>query len=241
MQASRRCAPVETFSRSRSTSVASLSPVTPDVSVQQSLFARARPEPSFDAAFSGVTRVALDESSWIDLVSGWLTAADQLFEELLHSRAWSQRSRFMYDRRVLEPRLTARWELASGLPLEPPVLDRLRQALSARYGVTFDSAGFNLYRDGRDGVAWHRDKIRPEIPEPVVPLVSLGEPRKLLFRPRGGGRSQAFSLGHGDLLVTGGKTQRTWEHAVLKVARAGARISIAFRYGLDPRAYAKPP
>jgi alkylated DNA repair dioxygenase AlkB len=116
----------------------------------------------------------------------------------------------------------------------------MRQALSARYGVVFDSAGFNLYRDGRDGVAWHRDKIRPEILDPVVPLVSLGEPRKLLFRPRGGGRSQAFPLGHGDLLVTGGTTQRTWEHAVLKVARAGARISVAFRYGLDARAYETP-
>jgi alkylated DNA repair dioxygenase AlkB len=212
--------------------------VTHDVSVQQSLFAQPRPESSYDPTFSAVARVALDESSWIDLVPGWAAGADRLFDELVRSRDWSQRSRWMYDRRVLEPRLTARWELASGLPLEPPVLDGMRQALSARYGVLFDSAGFNLYRDGRDGVAWHRDKIRREIPDPVVPLLSLGEPRKLLFRPRGGGRSHAFLLRHGDLLVTGGTTQRTWEHAVLKVARAGARISVAFRYGLDPRAYA---
>jgi alkylated DNA repair dioxygenase AlkB len=113
----------------------------------------------------------------------------------------------------------------------------MRVALGERYGVVFDSAGFNLYRDGQDGVAWHRDKIRAEIAEPVVPLVSLGEPRKLHFRPRGGGRSRAFSVGHGDLLVTGGTAQRTWEHAVLKVAHAGPRISVAFRSGLDPRAY----
>lgn len=72
-----------------------------------------------------------------------------------------------------------------------------------------------------------------------MPLVSLGEPRKLHFRPRGGGPSRAFVIGRGDLLVTGGTAQRTWEHAVLKVAHAGARISIAFRTGLDPRAYGK--
>jgi alkylated DNA repair dioxygenase AlkB len=214
--------------------------VAHDVPFQQSLFAQPRSEWSFDASFSAVARVALDDSSWIDLVPAWVTGADRLFDELLRTRAWNQRSRWMYDSHVLEPRLTARWELASGLPLEPPVLERMRQALSARYGVVFDSAGFNLYRDGRDGVAWHRDKIRREIPDPIVPLVSLGEPRKLLFRPRGGGRSHAFPLGHGDLLVTGGTTQRTWEHAVLKVARAGARISVAFRYGLDPRAYGAP-
>ena len=45
-------------------------------------------------------------------------------------------------------------------------------------------------------------------------------------------------LGRGDLLVTGGKTQRTWEHSVPKVAQAGPRISLAYRHGMDPRAYA---
>jgi alkylated DNA repair dioxygenase AlkB len=131
-----------------------------------------------------------------------------------------------------EPRLTSHWSLDGSGSLEPEVLERMRLALSSRYGVVFDSAGFNLYRDGRDGVAWHRDRIRRDIREPVVPLVSLGEPRRLLFRPRGGGPSRGFALGHGDLLVTGGTAQRTWEHAILKVATAGPRISVAFRSGL---------
>ncbi len=53
--------------------------------------------------------------------------------------------------------------------------------------------------------------------------------RRRLLRPRGGGASRAFQLGEGDLLVTGGDAQRTWEHCVPKVARAGPRISLAFR------------
>jgi hypothetical protein len=32
--------------------------------------------------------------------------------------------------------------------------ERMRAALSVRYGVTFDSVGFNLCRDGNDSVAW---------------------------------------------------------------------------------------
>jgi alkylated DNA repair dioxygenase AlkB len=99
--------------------------------------------------------------------------------------------------------------------------------------VLFDSAGFNLYRDGQDSVAWHGDKIRKEIQDPIVALLSLGEPRKFLLRPKGGGKSQAFALGHGDLLVTGGQTQRAWEHSVPKVALAGPRISVAYRYGMS--------
>jgi alkylated DNA repair dioxygenase AlkB len=202
---------------------------------QPSLFDGSRP--SFDRTFTTVQRIALDDHAWLDYAPGWVRGSDALFEELLASRRWGERSRWMYTRKVREPRLTAPWTLESGEPLEPPVLDAIRRALSARYRVEFDSAGFNLYRDGQDSVAWHGDKIRKEIADPVVPLVSLGEPRRFLLRPRAGGRSRAFDLGRGDLLVTGGTTQRTWLHCVPKVARAGPRISIAFRYGLHPRAY----
>ena len=86
-------------------------------------------------------------------------------------------------------------------------------------------------------MAWHGDRIRKEIEEPVIALVSLGEPRKFLLRPKGGGKSRALHLGRGDLLVTGGKTQRAWEHCVPKVAQAGPRISIAYRYGLAGTQY----
>lgn len=192
---------------------------------------------TFDATFAALERLELDDTAWIDLVPGWVASSDRLFEALRMSLPWAQRERWIYDQRVREPRLTARWTLDSGATLQPPVLERMRQALCARYGVAFDAVGFNLYRDGRDSVAWHRDKIRPEVVRPVVPLVALGDRRRLLFRPRGGGPSRAFGIGRGDLLVTGGETQRTWEHAVPKVARSGPRISIAFRYGVDPRAY----
>jgi alkylated DNA repair dioxygenase AlkB len=143
----------------------------------------------------------------------------------------------MYERRVSEPRLTASWSSASGRPLEPTILERMREVLSARYGVTLDSMGLNLYRDGRDSVAWHGDRIAREIAEPIVALVSLGDPRRFLARPKGGGRSIPFELGGGDLLVTGGTFQRRWEHSVPKVAAAGARVSIAFRHGAAPASY----
>lgn len=196
--------------------------------------------PAFDPGFGGLVRVQLDAASWLDHVPGWVRGSDRLFAEVLASRPWAERTRWMYDRRVREPRLTALWTLASGEPLEPAVLEEMRRALGARYGVIFDSAGFNLYRDGRDGVAWHGDRIRKEIEEPIIPLVSLGEPRRFLLKPRRGGLSRAFLLGRGDLLVTGGATHRAWLHSVPKVARAGPRISVAFRYGLDPRAYGGP-
>lgn len=206
-------------------------------SFQPSLFDGVE-HPSFDASFTGVERIHLDEASWLDLAPGWVRGSDRVFEDILRARSWDERTRWMYERRVREPRLTSLWRDGAGVPLEPALLDDMRRILSARYGVLFDSAGFNLYRDGEDSVAWHGDRIRKEILEPVIALVSFGEPRKFLLRPKGGGRSRAFHLGRGDLLVTGGRTQRAWDHCVPKVAHAGPRISVAFRHGLDPRAYA---
>ena len=194
-------------------------------------------EVSFDESFSALERVHLDPTSWVDYAPGWVSGSDELFAEVLEGRDWKQRERHMYDKKVREPRLTAPWIARSGETLEPPVIDDMRGALSERYGVEFDSVGFNLYRDGQDSVAWHADKIRPEIEEPIVVLVSLGAPRRLLMRPIGGGKSKPFLLGRGDLLVTGGKSQKTWEHSVPKVAKAGPRISLAFRHGMDASVY----
>ena len=205
-------------------------PPSPGLVWQPSLFAL---EPlEIDGSFSRLRRVHLDEQAWVDHAPGWVSGADVLFEEVLSARRWEQRSRRMYDQKVAEPRLTAPWSLDSGEPLEPAILEEIRNVLSDRYERAFDSVGFNLYRDGRDSVAWHADRIPKEIPEPIVALVSLGEPRRFLLRPKGGGGSTAFLLGRGDLLVTGGQTQRTWEHSVPRVARAGPRISLAYRHGL---------
>jgi alkylated DNA repair dioxygenase AlkB len=210
---------------------------SPDLSWQPSLLAVGETV-DVDRSFSRLQRIELDPESWVDHAPEWVSGSDRLFDQILTGRGWQQRSRHMYDRRVLEPRLTAPWSLGSGEPLEPPILEEIRRVLSDRYGREFDSVGFNLYRDGRDSVAWHADRIAKEIEDPIVALVSLGEPRKFLLRPKGGGKSRVFMLGRGDLLVTGGKTQRTWEHSVPKVALAGPRISLAYRHGMDPSVYA---
>ena len=192
---------------------------------------------TIDPTFSACERIQLDDESWVDHAPGWVRGSQALFADLVERLDWGQRKRRMYDKVMQEPRLTAPWNERSGRPLEPPVLEEMRAALSERYGVHFDSAGFNLYRDGRDSVAWHGDRIAKHVSEPVVALVSLGERRKFLLRPKGGGRSRPFMLGEGDLLVTGGRTQRTWDHSVPKVSHAGPRVSIAFRHDLAAIAY----
>jgi alkylated DNA repair dioxygenase AlkB len=192
----------------------------------------------FDAGVSGVPalddaeRTTLTRGAWVDCRRNWLPGADDVFGTLVADVPWRAERRQMYDRVVDVPRLIHTY--AVGEPLPHPTLEEARSALSAHYlpvlREPFVTAGCCYYRDGRDSVAWHGDTIgRGRSQDTIVAIVSLGDPRRLALRPRGGGESLSFELGHGDLLVMGGSCQRTWEHAVPKVAHAGPRISVQFR------------
>ncbi len=178
-------------------------------------------------------RTLLTDGAWIDVRRGWLGGADALFERLHEIVPWRAEQRVMYDREVVVPRLLAFYDAADELP--DPMLAQARTTLDRHYatelGEPFETAGLCLYRDGRDSVAWHGDRIgRGNTHDTMVAIISLGAPRALLLRPRSGGSSLRYELGHGDLLVMGGSCQRTWEHAVPKSTRAsGPRISVQFR------------
>ena len=182
---------------------------------------------------ASVRRTVLARGAWIDMRPGWIGAADALFERLAETVPWRAEKRHMYDRVVEVPRLLCFYP--EGEPLPDSVLTEALRELNRHYGAElgepFITAGLCLYRDGQDSVAWHGDTTgRGSAEDTMVAIVSLGTPRSLLLRPRGGGRALRHDLGHGDLLVMGGSCQRTWEHAIPKTARAtGPRISVQFR------------
>ena len=180
-----------------------------------------------------VRRTRLAHGAWVDIRRGWMAGAAVLFDRLQETVPWREERRRMYERVVDVPRLLCFY--AEGEPLPDPALLAARDALTAHYWTDLReplcTAGLCLYRDGRDSVAWHGDRIgRGSTEDTVVAILSLGAPRALLLRPRGGGSALQHELGHGDLLVMGGSCQRTWEHAVPKAAAAaGPRISVQFR------------
>lgn len=196
---------------------------------QSTLFAPAEsPETGLDA----IERHPLAHGAWVDVCRSWLPEPDEVMATLISDVPWRAEKRQMYDRLVDVPRLLHTYMIGEELP--HPALTAAREALSAHYaeelGEPFRTAGCCYYRDGRDSVAWHGDTIgRGSSQDTMVAIVSVGDPRRLALRPRGGGESLSFEMGHGDLLVMGGSCQRTWEHAVPKVAHAGPRLSVQFR------------
>ncbi len=203
--------------------------VAPPLTWQGSLFASGVPRADTD--FARAERRDLGDGSWVEHVPDWLSGADQLFTSLVGRLRWETHEMPMYGQLVAQPRLSAWWALTDE-KVRQPELAALAEIVGRRYGVTFESIGANLYRDGRDSVAWHADRHAraPSDPDVVIAILSLGSPRRFLLRPRGGGPSVAYVVTSGDLLVMGGACQRDWQHTVPKMAHAGPRLSITFRY-----------
>ena len=202
------------------------------VELQTSLFDTSA-VPSVGDLGRSVRRRHLSHGAWVDVRPGWVTGSEDLFARLVSDVPWYAERRTMWDNVVDVPRLLRFY--GEHEPLPDPLLVTAREALDEHYrdelGERFATAGMCFYRDGRDSVAWHGDTHgRSSTSDTMVAILSLGEARRLSLRPRTGGPSMSFPVGHGDLLVMGGSCQRTWEHAVLKTARpVGPRISIQFR------------
>jgi alkylated DNA repair dioxygenase AlkB len=210
------------------------------VSLQGSLFEPEQEERAW-RPLAGARRTALSAGAWVDHLPSWLSpgpgGADDLFRRLADEVPWRAERRVMYDREVAVPRLLCFYGEHDALP--HPLLLEAREALSRHYadelGEPFRTAGLCLYRDGRDSVAWHGDRIgRGRRMDTMVAILSLGETRRLVLRPdperRVPGTTHSVALGHGDLVVMGGSCQRTWQHSVPKsTTPCGPRISIQFR------------
>ncbi|MEL6984758.1 MAG: alpha-ketoglutarate-dependent dioxygenase AlkB [Actinomycetota bacterium] len=178
----------------------------------------------------GVVRHQLDPCCWVDRVEGFLDGADSLFDEVERGFRWEQGRRLMYGTWHDEPRLTARMEL--GDPGVPSVVDDAVGFLAAHYQRSFTGLFCNYYRGGRDGVAWHGDRIGRQVVDPLVAIISLGGPRWFAMRDTSGSSAPVrWQLCSGDLLVMGGATQHHWEHSVPKSSTGPPRISLTTRAG----------
>jgi alkylated DNA repair dioxygenase AlkB len=153
--------------------------------------------------------------------------ANELFEAVLEQAPWTSETMWMYDHMVDVPRLVARFAIDEA----PPALDAARKRVESFLGERFTSVGLNYYRDGRDSVAWHNDRLEEMPPQPTIALLSLGATRRMQVRTKRRPRvTHGIDLDAGSLFVMSGRSQDFWEHTIAKSTRpVDARISVAFR------------
>lgn len=167
--------------------------------------------------------------------------ANEYEENFLQSIPWKQRTQKMYDKTVLTPRLTA-WYGNKNRIYESggdsitvnewtPKLLYLKEKIEESSGYTFNSVLLNLYRNGNDSVAWHRDKDRNLGSRPVIASLSLGQVRNFDFRKvENHQQKHSLALQHGSLLIMKGDLQTHWEHRIAKsMIPMKPRINLTFR------------
>ena len=185
-----------------------------------------------DLFTSPMTQLLVDAEGGVRYWPSFVDAdtADAWFEVLQHAD-WKSQRRMMYDREVDVPRLTAGcWldELPADSPL--PFADMLER-VQALVPAPFSAVGMNLYRDGRDSVAMHHDKLHMLVSGQPIALVSLGDTRRMRIRAQADHRDAIdVALAHGSLLAMSHASQLTHEHGIPKTTRAMApRMSVVFR------------
>jgi alkylated DNA repair dioxygenase AlkB len=159
--------------------------------------------------------------------------AQAWFAALRDGVDWQHERRPMYDRVVDVPRLLAGYALdAADLP---PVLADAARRVREGLATPFTHVGLNFYRDGRDSVAMHNDKLHSIVAPWPIALLSLGDPRRMDIRAKPGAEAGPrptlrIDLAPGSLLVMSHRSQLHYDHGIPKTrAAVGPRISLAFR------------
>ena len=177
--------------------------------------------------------IADDDRGRITYTAGFIDAetAQAWFNELKSTVAWRSESRLMYEREVNVPRLMASFRLDPAAPSTPVCLVEAARRVSAHLDVPFNSVGLNLYRDGRDSVAPHNDRLKEICAGAPIALLSLGATRQMTVRAKAAPpRVIHVDLEAGSLFVMDYATQLHYTHAIPKTADpVGERISLAFR------------
>lgn len=111
-----------------------------------------------------------------------------------------------------------------------PTLALLKAHVEAISEATYNCCLLNLYHSGDEGMAWHADDEKELAPEGAIASLSLGPPRRFIFRHKRDKDKCELELAHGSLLVMRGTTQTHWEHSLPAMKRVKTpRINLTFR------------
>lgn len=160
---------------------------------------------------------------------------------------WHQNSVKIFGKTLLEPRLSAYYGdkpyRYSGFTREPlpwhPILWEIKSTIELLIGTKFNAVFLNLYRDGNDGVGWHRDNQKELGLNPTIASVSFGATRRFIFRRYDDFPTKvALELADGDLLIMAGETQTFWQHQVPKssskiASQLKPRINLTYRFVIN--------
>ena len=190
----------------------------------------------FTTAASGRKIFELPDAD-VMLIDGFFSKeeSDYYYNALLQQTKWREYEMELFEKTVTAPRMISWFQDSvdddSKTPLTPD-LCKIRDRVTAETQLDFNAVLLNLYRNGKDSVAWHSDHTDKSGPNPIIGSVSFGETR--MFRLRHKFRKDVpqveIPLHHGSFLLMAGTTNSFWQHQVPKTAKnILPRINLTFR------------
>lgn len=162
------------------------------------------------------------------------------FKKLIETIEWKHDEVIIFGKKVITSRKVA-WYGNAGyeytysnitrhaIPFTKQLLE-LKEIVEAATGNSFNSCLLNLYHNGNEGMSWHSDNEKELGNSPIIASVSLGAPRKFIFKHKINKEKREVVLQNGSLLVMKGSTQTHWLHALPKTkVEKNARINLTFR------------
>lgn len=195
----------------------------------------------------------LDENSSVDIYRNWLDCPDFFFDHFSNEEPWEE----IYLPGAKKPYHNiwygVGWDSIKQfqkLTMTNPIthaLAYIHHNMLDDFGIGFNSIQARLYKNGSDGTLWHSDLDHQVEMSREVACLSVGTARSLVFRPRDNMPMGDLSIpvgldgypsiryNTGDVIITRGRTQDDWQHAVPKESASGARICLIFRqYKYEP-------
>ncbi len=173
------------------------------------------------------------------LIDGFFTKeeSDNYYNILLNNTSWWEYEMPMYDKVVKAPRMVSWYGKSKRSSRKsnydwPSELVTIKERVENETHIKFNAVLLNLYRTGKDSVAWHSDKTPSINKDMNIASVTFGETR--LFRLRHKFLKHIpqveIPLYHGSFLLMAGSTNSYWEHQVPKTSRnVLPRINLTFR------------
>lgn len=158
--------------------------------------------------------------------------SDFYYNTFLNQTKWREYEMEIFDKTVTAPRMIS-WheENPEASTFTPDLLD-IKKRVENETEIDFNAVLLNLYRNGKDGVAWHSDHTDRSGINPIIASVSFGETRmfRLRHKFKKDLKQVEIPLHHGSFLLMAGTTNSFWQHQVPKTAKdILPRINLTFR------------
>jgi alkylated DNA repair dioxygenase AlkB len=166
--------------------------------------------------------------------------ADHYLDKLLTTIHWKNDEAVIFGRHIITKRKVAWYGndnydytyskiTRQALKWTKELLE-LKRLVEEKTGDTFNSCLLNLYHNGDEGMAWHRDDEKTLGENSAIASFSFGAERKFSFKHKQTKETISMMLEHGSLLVMKGTTQTHWLHCLPKSKRITTpRVNLTFR------------